>query len=493
MRRKLYSKTFSAILSIAILFSLSPVALASSPGLENFQKINVYQDGKFTDVSPNNWYYDNVKFSYEIGIIKGSSENFFNANGNVTLAEAITMAARLNSIYRFGGESFTQGKPWYQCYVDYAEGSGIITQEYENYNMPVTRAQFADIFSRAFPAGVLAEKNQIQDGSIPDVLPSSPYYDGIYTLYRAGILGGYDEEGTFLPDKNLRRSEASAFVSRMVDESLRQSFSLGTAITYYEKDPTVPDFGVVVNASNCTETATKNSHTYTYHTSWFALNSLSDWQDLMRKEEFQIVDSYSQPGGYATVYQKGDVTVTAGISNYTYYIVEVAYDDFIEEPSFSSVDDLVDYINTYYGQVETPLGTYDVTTNIKVNNSSYNLYDWWIMSDMDRAATLFYELQYSINLNQEEKSQAIAALRQYQQEIYQLASENFPDKKLAGGFYSGYYKYPNLQVGYHSIYALTWMNYEPSKFIGILEDYYDSSITSFHWAPDQDDYDFGDL
>ena len=59
-----------------------------------------------------------------------------------------------------------------------------------------------------------------------------------------------DEEGTFLPDKNLRRSEASAFVSRMVDESLRQSFSLGTAITYYEKDPTVPDFGVVVNASN---------------------------------------------------------------------------------------------------------------------------------------------------------------------------------------------------------------------------------------------------
>ena len=62
MRRKLYSKTFSAILSIAILFSLSTVALASSPGLENFQKINVYQDGKFTDVSPNNWYYDNVNF-----------------------------------------------------------------------------------------------------------------------------------------------------------------------------------------------------------------------------------------------------------------------------------------------------------------------------------------------------------------------------------------------------------------------------------------------
>lgn len=493
MKTTILRRLTVSLVSVSVLFSLSFSVIAASPGLSNFHPVNTYQPGQFTDVASNDWFAPNVKLSYEVGILKGASDTFFNASGNVTLAETITMAARLNTIYRFGGESFTQGTPWYQCYVDYALGSGIITQEYTNYDAPATRAQFADIFSRAFPAGALTEKNQIQDGSIPDVPATSPYYDGIYTLYRAGILAGYDAEGTFLPDKNLLRSEASAFISRMVDESLRQSFSLGTAITYYEKDPIVPDFGVVVNASNCTETTTKNSHTYTYHTSWFTLNDLSDWQDLMLKEGFQIIDSYSRPGGYATVYQKGDITVTAGMSEYNFYIVEISYATEENTPSFSSVDDLEQYLNTHYSTIKTSTGIYTVETKIDVNDSSRYLYDWHIQSDMYMAGVHFYNLEYSISISQEDKKETVNTLREYQNEIYKIASKYFPDKKITGGFYSGYYEYPNLHVGYNALRAFSWMNYSPDGFVGIGKDYYDTTISSFHWVPLYDTYDFSGI
>ena len=495
MKTKFLRRLSATIISVSILLSLSISSLAASPGLSNFQPVNTYQPGQFTDVASSDWFAPNVELSYEVGILKGTSDTFFNAAGNVTLAEAVTMACRLNSIYRFGSESFTQGSPWYQCYVDYALGTGILTQSYSNYNAPATRAQFADIFSRAFPDGALSEKNQIQDGSIPDVPASSPYYDGIYALYRAGILAGYDAEGTFLPDKNLLRSEASAFVSRMVDESLRQSFSLGTVISYYDQDPAVPDFGAIAGLSPISTDQTKNSHTYTYYIAGSSLNFLTDWRSALTSSGFTLLRGENRDGGYANVYEKADlgITLSEGVENYNYYFVEIEYEEDFDTPSISTPSDLADYLNDYYGQIKTPLGTYDVSTSIKVNNSSYNLYDWWIMSDMNLSATLFYDLEYSISITQQEKEQTLAALRQYQEEIYKIAAENFPDKKLAGGFYSGYYQYPHLQVGYHSIQALSWMNYEPSDYIGILEDYHDSSITSFHWTPDHDDYDFSEI
>lgn len=493
MKTKFLRRLSATIISVSILLSLSISSLAASPGLSNFQPVNTYHPGQFTDVASSDWFAPNVELSYEMGILKGTSDTFFNAAGNVTLAEAVTMACRLNSIYRFGGESFTQGSPWYQCYVDYALGTGILTQSYSDYNAPATRAQFADIFSRAFPDGALSEKNQIQDGSIPDVPASSPYYDGIYALYRAGILAGYDAEGTFLPEKNLLRSEASAFVSRMVDESLRQSFSLGTVISYYDQDPAVPDFGAIVNASIFTTDTTVTSHTYTYSTSGFSISDISDWQDAISSCGFSIVDSYSRPGGYATVYQKGDITVTAGISEYNFYIVEISYAVEDDTPSISSVEDLEQYLNTYYSTIKTSTGFYTIETTIDVNDSSKYLYDWHIQSDMYMAGVYFYDIKYSISISQEDKKEAVDAFRKYQNEVYEIASKYFPDKKITGGFYSGYYEYPNLHVGYKALRAFSWMNYSPDGFVGIGEDYYDTSISSFHWVPLYDTYDFSEI
>ena len=63
-----------------------------------FEKVNTYSNN-FSDVKDSNWFYENVKTAYELGFMNGKSEGAFDPNGNVTVAEGITMAARLHSIY----------------------------------------------------------------------------------------------------------------------------------------------------------------------------------------------------------------------------------------------------------------------------------------------------------------------------------------------------------------------------------------------------------
>ena len=63
----------------------------------SFNKVNKY-NGNFTDVAETAWYAANVKEAFELGFMNGKSEGKFDPNGNVTVAEGITMATRLHAI-----------------------------------------------------------------------------------------------------------------------------------------------------------------------------------------------------------------------------------------------------------------------------------------------------------------------------------------------------------------------------------------------------------
>lgn len=200
-----------------------------APADVRFPQVNVYRQGQFTDVPANQWYTDYVKQAFEMDLMKGNSPQKFDPLGNVTLAQAITMAARLHSIYTTGGENFVQGAVWYQVYLDYAFQNGIIS--YTCYNSDVikkaTRAQFAEIFANALPDEALPPISTVADGAIPDVPMSAAYASHVYKLYRAGILTGNDAAGTFSPGSSITRQEAAALVSRMARSNSRKSFTLG--------------------------------------------------------------------------------------------------------------------------------------------------------------------------------------------------------------------------------------------------------------------------
>lgn len=195
--------------------------------LDNFKKVNNYPSGKFTDVATDAWYAQNVKEAYELDLVKGVSDASFNPSGNITVAEAVTLAARLHSIYCTGKSEFVQGMPWYEAYFEYAFSNGIIDR-YNfalDYNEVITRRDFARIFASAFPEGedALEQINDIPDGSIPDVSSSQGF---VYLLYRAGVLTGNDEQGTFAPNSSIKRSEVAAIVTRMAEPELRKNVVL---------------------------------------------------------------------------------------------------------------------------------------------------------------------------------------------------------------------------------------------------------------------------
>ena len=143
------------------------------------------------------------------------------------MGSAIALACRLHSIYNTGAANFVQGDPWYQVYVDYAVSNGIITAgQFSDYNANATRRQFAAILAKALPSAELTAINTIADGAIPDLAAGSANYADIYTLYRAGVLTGSDQYGTFNPETTIGRSSVAAIVARMAVPSLRQSVTL---------------------------------------------------------------------------------------------------------------------------------------------------------------------------------------------------------------------------------------------------------------------------
>ena len=179
----------------------------------------------FTDVPQSAWYYNDVKTAWELGLIDGTTATTFSPNNSLTYAEAVKLAACMHQLYMTGAVSLTNGNPWYQSYVDYAKGNGIINKDY-NWTAPATRADYIEIFANALPAEAYKVINTIADGAIPDVAMTHAKAAAIYKMYRAGIVQGVDAAHNCLPEATIRRCEVAAIVNRMMNESARIKFSI---------------------------------------------------------------------------------------------------------------------------------------------------------------------------------------------------------------------------------------------------------------------------
>ena len=234
----------SLLLAVVMVLAMLPAAFAAEPeeGLTNFKKVNTYTDGIFSDVKPGQWYEANIRASYEMGLVLGKNDGSFGVNDSVTLATAITLAARIHSIYHTGSASFKQGSPWYQVYVDYAVANGIIKSgEYSNYNANATRAQFSKILAASVPESALKAINKIAKGEVHDLPANTDYAEAAYLLYNAGIITGTDDYGTFKANAAIMRSEAVTIVTRIVDTTLRKVFEPKALVSAVPTKITIQD------------------------------------------------------------------------------------------------------------------------------------------------------------------------------------------------------------------------------------------------------------
>ena len=189
----------------------------------SLKKTASYQNN-FKDVSKSAWYYNNVAASYEYGLMNGTKPGEFEPTKPISAVQAITLAARLRKLYLTGNGTFAASNPWYKSYTDYAINQKIISSLPKDLNASLSRQEFAAILANAFPDSALPAVNLVPDGSIPDVYRSDT---GIYKLYRAGILAGNDDAGTFRPNAPITRAEVATILVRMADPNVRLLFSLG--------------------------------------------------------------------------------------------------------------------------------------------------------------------------------------------------------------------------------------------------------------------------
>lgn len=222
-------RVISAILTVLLITCILPATSFAAGTLSNFSKINTYTPGQFSDVS-NQWFAPYVQAAYEYNLINGATSSTYAPNNNLTIAQAIKLAACLHSIYNTGAANFANGTPWYQPYVDYALENGIITAPYANYNAYATRADFAQIFAKALPAEALTAINHIDDNAIPDVSVGFSYGPAVYTLYRAGVLTGSGDTHAYKPNDTIMRSEVAAIAARMANPGSRVALTITSSV-----------------------------------------------------------------------------------------------------------------------------------------------------------------------------------------------------------------------------------------------------------------------
>ena len=185
----------------------------------------------FTDVKTGDWFYNNVKNAYAMGLIEGKTTTTFNPNDNMTYAEAVTLAARMNQLYYSGKVTLSNSTTgnWYSSYESYAISKGIISSALGNKaNTKITRKDYVDIFYNALPASAYTVRNTVS--KIPD-LANNTANAKVYAFYRAGILTGYANtpgktNGAFGPNDNIKRSEVATILIRMMDSGTRVYFTM---------------------------------------------------------------------------------------------------------------------------------------------------------------------------------------------------------------------------------------------------------------------------
>ncbi len=209
-----------------ILAVIAAAMLALSATAASFEKTQTYSEGQFTDVLSNAWYAGDVKNSYEFGLVNGVGGNKFDPNGTVTVAQAITLAARFSAAYNNETIPSAEGE-WYKCYVDYALSKKIMTEgQFDSYDRAAKRHEVATLFAASLPKDYFKPLNSVY--SIPDVTTDKAYYNALMTLYKAGVAMGSDAAGTFNPDTNITRAEFSALINRVAAPGMRLAKSFDT-------------------------------------------------------------------------------------------------------------------------------------------------------------------------------------------------------------------------------------------------------------------------
>lgn len=178
----------------------------------------------FTDM---NWSKPYVEKVYGYGWMEGMGGGKFDPNGDLTVAQAIVLAARLHSVQMNEPIPTSEG-PWYQTYVDYCKANNLLGNFYNAWeegadaqlmarlNTKATRMDMVKILSGAADLPGLSWNDE-ETVSVPDVNKDED--EGgylVYDWYRNGIVSGDPGTGAFRPNDSIKRGEVAVILCKLL-------------------------------------------------------------------------------------------------------------------------------------------------------------------------------------------------------------------------------------------------------------------------------------
>lgn len=181
----------------------------------------------FTDVSNTDWYFNDVLYVHEKGLMKGTGEQTFSPDLEMSRAMV------LHTLYRLAGEpktaSYTGVLPedldqeWYQEAIFWALGKEWVSLDEEGRlqpDAPATREFFADLLWHY----AKAQRPELKSGKFKGVNDYSDEYlvspqcrDGVDWASRTGIIQGTNEGSQLSPQSPTIRAEMAVMLKRYLE------------------------------------------------------------------------------------------------------------------------------------------------------------------------------------------------------------------------------------------------------------------------------------
>lgn len=163
----------------------------------------------------------------DVPFAKGTGNNSFNPNKNLSKAEAIQMVMNVLEVkgYKVENSKAYDGK-WYANTVNLARTTGILKDD-SDLDSPLTRENFTNLIAEL--EKIMTGQNELKPKSLHFQDTNSPI---INYFYEKNVVSGKSAD-KFNPNDNLTRAEAVAILNRLQGKQLK-----GTARQIYNDVPT---------------------------------------------------------------------------------------------------------------------------------------------------------------------------------------------------------------------------------------------------------------
>ena len=160
----------------------------------------------FTDVTADQWYYEEVGYVVNAGLMNGVSSTTFAPNDVTSRAMVWTVLARMNGV-----DTTVVDGPWYQSAMTWAMDSGI--SDGADPNEPITREQLVTMLYRMAGNPKMGDPSLAAVEQYPDGSKVSPWaYEAMAWALQTGLLEGAN--GLLVPGETATRAQLATILMR---------------------------------------------------------------------------------------------------------------------------------------------------------------------------------------------------------------------------------------------------------------------------------------